>query len=135
VYQYLAEIVSGLAEIHAANIIHRDIKPGNILVAESGELKIADFELAKFLSGSIPLAHSFAGTLEYMSPEMLAGQPYATASSFPFATPFSVHPDTLSRRTFSRWVQLRVSCSRVRHRRNLTLFHVATPHQLLLQTR
>jgi serine/threonine-protein kinase len=76
VFQCVTEVVSGLTVIHAANIIHRDIKPGNILLSNSGQLKIADFELAKFLVGSVVHAHSFAGTLEYMSPEMLAGQPY-----------------------------------------------------------
>jgi serine/threonine protein kinase len=81
VYHYVAEIVSGLTEIHAANIIHRDIKPGNVLVSKTGELKIADFELAKFLSGSVPLAHSVAGTVEYMSPEMIAGPSFRRPSS------------------------------------------------------
>jgi serine/threonine protein kinase len=40
VNRYVAELVSGLVEIHAANIIHRDIKPGNTMVSASGQLKI-----------------------------------------------------------------------------------------------
>jgi serine/threonine-protein kinase len=72
-----------MSELHAANIIHRDIKPGNILLSTSGELKIADFELAKFFGGSIVQLHSLAGTLEYMSPEMLTGQPYRFLLLFP----------------------------------------------------
>jgi serine/threonine protein kinase len=40
VFRLAAQLVSGLAEIHAANIIHRDIKPGNVLVSDSDKLKI-----------------------------------------------------------------------------------------------
>jgi serine/threonine protein kinase len=39
-FGYAAQLVSGLSEIHAANIIHRDIKPGNVMVSQSGQLKI-----------------------------------------------------------------------------------------------
>jgi serine/threonine protein kinase len=72
------------------NIIHRDIKPGSILIATFDVLKMADFKLAQFLPGSLVLARSLAGTLEYMSPEMIDGQPYSIP--FPSSRLFSFVP-------------------------------------------
>ena len=78
-----ADVLQGLAWLHAAKrTIHRDIKPGNILLAASGEAKVSDFGIATCGDGAA-LAASGAGascaahgTLRYMAPERLAGRPY-----------------------------------------------------------
>ncbi len=68
------QICEGLAAAHEAGITHRDIKPDNILVDESGRVRILDFGLAK-LTGTSVLTASDAtvGTVNYMSPEQARG--------------------------------------------------------------
>lgn len=60
------------------NIIHRDVKPSNILVNSSGEIKICDFGVSGQLIDS--MANSFVGTRSYMSPERLQGTHYSVQS-------------------------------------------------------
>ena len=64
------EMARALAEVHAAGIIHRDIKPGNVLLTADGRPKIADFGLAKAEEDvSISMTGEVLGTWNYMSPE------------------------------------------------------------------
>ena len=67
----------GLKYLHQQSKVHRDIKPGNLLVSSSGRVKLADFGLLAQLENSNDKCQTFIGTKVYMGPERLAGLPYS----------------------------------------------------------
>lgn len=73
------ELADALSRAHHLQIVHRDIKPGNVLLAEDGTPRLTDFGLAH-ISGSSALTQSgmLAGTLAYISPEVCHGQLFDT---------------------------------------------------------
>jgi serine/threonine protein kinase/tetratricopeptide (TPR) repeat protein len=71
------QLFEGLAVLHGLAIIHRDIKPGNILLALGREVKLADFGLARRLDREetqVTLSEGLVGTLDYLSPEQILGK-------------------------------------------------------------
>jgi tRNA A-37 threonylcarbamoyl transferase component Bud32 len=71
-----AEVLNALADLHALGIVHRDVKPGNILLATTGEVKVADFGLARHWEGTetrVTETEGLVGTVEYLSPEQALG--------------------------------------------------------------
>lgn len=72
--QLAEEIAEALDYAHAQGVVHRDIKPGNILVTEDGHAKIADFGIAKLNLAHFTLPGRVMGTPAYMAPEQLSGE-------------------------------------------------------------
>lgn len=66
------QMARGLQAAHAQRIVHRDIKPQNILVSESGEVKVADFGIAKAVTGDTT-SQNMMGSVHYLSPEQARG--------------------------------------------------------------
>ncbi|WFD06213.1 mitogen-activated protein kinase kinase [Malassezia vespertilionis] len=73
-----SSILHGLEYLRARRIIHRDVKPSNILVTRSGEIKLCDFGVAGELVNSV--AGTFTGTSMYMAPERIMGHAYTISS-------------------------------------------------------
>lgn len=76
--EIMQAICDGVAFAHAQGVIHRDIKPDNILLTSEGQPKLADFGLARTLdpaegSGQLTQQGAILGTMRYMAPEQLAG--------------------------------------------------------------
>ncbi len=80
-----AEVARALAVAHARGIVHRDIKPGNILIAADGRVKVTDFGIARAISeAQLTLPGMTLGSVHYFSPEQARGEP-ATAASDTYA--------------------------------------------------
>ncbi|OBH54143.1 protein kinase [Mycobacterium colombiense] len=80
VHTMLENVLAALTEAHRTAILHRDIKPGNILLAADGEtMKVADFGIAKTPEATKTLTGNILGTIAYLSPERLAGAPACVA--------------------------------------------------------
>ncbi len=78
IFKWIEQICDALFYAHSMGVIHRDIKPGNILITEKGDVKIADFGLAKLTGGGITDEHTrltktnmAMGTPDYVAPEIL----------------------------------------------------------------
>ena len=68
------EVAEGLAKAHAQGVVHRDVKPGNLMITDDG-VKVLDFGLAKFADSlQLTMPGSTIGTVAYMSPEQARGE-------------------------------------------------------------
>lgn len=104
-WRTLAQIADAIAYLHTNGIIHRDMKPGNILIGQDGRLKVSDFGWSRFIDED-SFAMTLGGTPLYNSPEIIKNRPYtqkadvwglgcimyemANAGIRPFADPVAV---------------------------------------------
>jgi beta-lactam-binding protein with PASTA domain/predicted Ser/Thr protein kinase len=77
---YTRQILSALGFAHKHGIVHRDIKPHNVVVAPDGRLKVTDFGIARSGTSQMTETGSIIGTAQYLSPEQAKGAPVTPAS-------------------------------------------------------
>ncbi len=85
-----SQLAQALEEAHDHGVVHRDLKPGNLLLKPKGRVKVLDFGLARLVrsaddlavTGSITQTQAMAGTLPYMAPEQLQGEVADERSDF-----------------------------------------------------
>ncbi len=77
----VAQTAAALQAAHAAGLVHRDIKPGNLLITPDGRVKITDFGIAR-VADQVPLTATgqVMGTVQYLSPEQASGHPASPAT-------------------------------------------------------
>ncbi|CAH0515071.1 unnamed protein product [Peronospora belbahrii] len=73
---YVAQVAEALKYCHSCNVIHRDIKPENLLLGYNKTIKLADFGWSVHAPRPYNFRKTFCGTPDYLSPEMVMGEPY-----------------------------------------------------------
>lgn len=75
IFKIFLQLCSALHYAHQCGIVHRDIKPGNIMVTRDVQVKVVDFGIAKLASSNLTQTGTIMGTPSYMSPEQIMGKP------------------------------------------------------------
>ncbi len=78
--QWIRQVASALSFAHARGIIHRDVKPANIMIDVEGHAKLTDFGIARLRNTQLTTAGDLLGTPAYMSPEQVQGNPVDSRS-------------------------------------------------------
>lgn len=73
--QVMGQLLAALHHAHQRGVVHRDVKPANVLIRPNGRLKLTDFGIARIADSDLTQTGEVMGTLTYMSPEQLTGAP------------------------------------------------------------
>ena len=80
ILNYFTQLCLALKHCHDRKLLHRDIKPDNVFLTDSGYIKLGDFGVSSILKSTKARASTAIGTPEYMSPEVLSSKPYNAKS-------------------------------------------------------
>jgi serine/threonine protein kinase len=86
IVSYIQQVAEALHYAHEQKLIHRDVKPGNMFIGQHGTILLGDFGLAlNVQSGGMVMPHEVAGSVPYMAPEQLLGQPCYASDQYALA--------------------------------------------------
>ena len=113
VLDIIAQTASALQAAHAAGLVHRDIKPGNLLITPDGRVKITDFGIAR-IADQVPLTATgqVMGTVQYLSPEQASGHP-ASPSTDIYSLGIVAYECLAGRRPFTGESQVAIAMAQI----------------------
>lgn len=113
VLDIVAQTALALQAAHAAGLVHRDIKPGNLLITPDGRVKITDFGIAR-IADQVPLTATgqVMGTVQYLSPEQASGHP-ASPSTDIYSLGIVAYEALAGRRPFSGESQVAIAMAQI----------------------
>jgi len=113
VLDYVAQTASALQAAHQAGLVHRDIKPGNLLITPEGRVKITDFGIAR-IADQVPLTATgqVMGTVQYLSPEQASGTP-ASPTTDVYSLGIVAYEALAGRRPFTGESQVAIAMAQI----------------------
>ncbi len=113
ILNFLAQTARALAAAHAQGLVHRDVKPGNLIITPDERVKVTDFGIAR-LADQVPLTATgqVMGTAQYLAPEQATGQ-QATASSDMYSLGIIGYECLAGRRPFTGESQIAIALAQV----------------------
>src|SRR5690606_14362459 len=113
VLDIVAQTASALHAAHSAGLVHRDVKPGNLLITPDGRVKITDFGIAR-IADQVPLTApgQVMGTVQYLSPEQASGQA-ASASTDVYSLGIVAYEALAGRRPFTGESQVSIAMAQI----------------------
>ncbi|WP_119696145.1 protein kinase domain-containing protein [Microbacterium halotolerans] len=109
----IAQTASALQAAHAAGLVHRDIKPGNLLITPDGRVKITDFGIAR-IADQVPLTATgqVMGTVQYLSPEQASGHPASPATDI-YSLGIVAYESVAGKRPFTGESQVAIAMAQI----------------------
>ena len=113
VLDIVAQTASALQAAHMAGLVHRDIKPGNLLITPEGRVKITDFGIAR-IADQVPLTATgqVMGTVQYLSPEQASGHP-ASPTTYIYSLGIVAYECLAGRRPFTGESQVAIAMAQI----------------------
>jgi len=113
VMDIVAQTARALFEAHEAGLVHRDIKPGNLLIAPDGRVKITDFGIARVADQvSLTATGQVMGTVQYLAPEQATGKP-ATPATDIYSLGIVAYEALAGRRPFTGDSQMAIAMAQI----------------------
>ena len=128
----VAQTSLALQAAHAAGLVHRDIKPGNLLITPDGRVKITDFGIAR-IADQVPLTATgqVMGTVQYLSPEQASGHPASPATDI-YSLGIVAYESLAGKRPFTGESQVAIAMAQINEQPPPLPATVAAPVQNLV---